>query len=113
MGLGMQIDVAKWRLRCFGDSSVRIIAAPGHTPGHQVLYLDISNYGPLILSGDLYHFEASRALRRIPVFNTNVEDTLNSMEKIEELLISSGATFWIEHSKKLAESLNLAPAFYD
>ena len=97
----------------FGDGSVRIIAAPGHTPGHQVLYLELSNYGPLILSGDLYHFEASRALRRIPVFNTNVEDTLNSMDKIEELLISSGATFWIEHSKKLAESLNLAPAFYD
>jgi len=47
------------------------------------------------------------------VFNTNVEDTLNSMDKIEELLISSGATFWIEHSKQLANSLNLAPAFYD
>ena len=51
----------------FGDGSVRIIAAPGHTPGHQVLYLDLDNYGPLILSGDLYHFEASRALRRVPV----------------------------------------------
>lgn len=97
----------------FGDGSVRIISAPGHTPGHQALYLNLSNYGPLILSGDLYHFEASRALRRTPVFNTNVEETLNSMDKIEELLVTSGATFWIEHSKQLAESLNLAPAFYD
>ncbi|PCI76297.1 MAG: N-acyl homoserine lactonase family protein [SAR86 cluster bacterium] len=97
----------------FGDGSVRIISAPGHTPGHQVLYLDLSNYGPLILSGDLYHFEASRTLRRVPGFNTNVEETLNSMDKIEELLVTSGATFWIEHSKQLAESLNLAPAFYD
>jgi len=97
----------------FGDGSVRIIAAPGHTPGHQVLYLELSNYGPLILSGDLYHFEASRTLRRVPVFNTNVEETLNSMDKIEQLLVASGATFWIEHSKQLAESLHLAPAFYD
>ena len=97
----------------FGDGSVRIISAPGHTPGHQALYLELSNYGPLILSGDLYHFEASRTLRRMPVFNTNVEETLDSMDKIEELLVTSGATFWIEHSKALAESLNLAPAFYD
>ena len=97
----------------FGDGSVRIISAPGHTPGHQVLYLELSNYGPLVLSGDLYHFEISRTLRRVPVFNTNVEDTLDSMDKIEELLVTSGATFWMEHSKQLAESLNLAPAFYD
>ncbi len=97
----------------FGDGSVRIVAAPGHTPGHQVLYLELRNYGPLILSGDLYHFEISRTLRRVPVFNTNVEETLNSMDKIEELLVTSGATFWMEHSKQLAESLHLAPAFYD
>lgn len=97
----------------FGDGSVRIISAPGHTPGHQVLYLELSNYGPLVLSGDLYHFEASRTLRRVPVFNTNVADTLKSMDKIEELLLTSGATFWIEHNKQLADSLNLAPAFYD
>jgi N-acyl homoserine lactone hydrolase len=97
----------------FGDGSVRIISAPGHTPGHQALYLELDNYGPLILSGDLYHFEASRVMRRVPSFNTNVEETLNSMAKIEELVVTSGATFWIEHSKQLAESLHLAPAFYD
>ena len=97
----------------FGDGSVRIIAAPGHTPGHQVLYLELEKYGPLILSGDLYHFEASRVMRRVPGFNTNVKETLSSMDKIEELVVTSGATFWIEHSKQLAEGLNLAPAFYD
>ena len=97
----------------FGDGSVKIISAPGHTPGHQVLYLELSNFGPLILSGDLYHFEASRELRRTPVFNTDAEETLRSMDKVEALIESTGATFWIEHSQELAESLNLAPAFYD
>ena len=66
-----------------------------------------------ILSGDLYHFEASRELRRTPVFNTDAEETLRSMDKVEALIESTGATFWIEHSQELAESLNLAPAFYD
>ena len=100
-------------LDVFGDGSVRIISAPGHTPGHQVLYLELENFGPLVLSGDLYHFEASRTLRRTPVFNTSAEDTLNSMDKVEALVEATGATFWIEHSKELADSLELAPAFYD
>jgi glyoxylase-like metal-dependent hydrolase (beta-lactamase superfamily II) len=50
----------------FGDGRVRIISAPGHTPGHQVLFVDLENYGPLVLSGDLYHFAISRRDRRVP-----------------------------------------------
>ncbi len=97
----------------FGDGSVMIISAPGHTPGHQVLKLELENFGPLVLSGDLYHFEASRRLRATPVFNTDAGQTLASMDKVEALVAETGATFWIEHSLELAESLNLAPAWYD
>ena len=97
----------------FGDGSVRIISAPGHTPGHQVLYLELENFGPLMLSGDLYHFEASRRLRRTPVFNTDAGQTLESMDKVEAMVRETGATFWIEHNLELANSLNLAPAHYD
>ncbi|PCJ26238.1 MAG: hypothetical protein COA96_05715 [SAR86 cluster bacterium] len=97
----------------FGDGSVKIISSPGHTPGHQVLYLELENFGPLILSGDLYHFEASRTLRSTPVFNTNREESLESMDKVEALIESTGATFWIQHNQELAETLNLAPAFYN
>ena len=97
----------------FGDGSVTIVSAPGHTPGHQVLKLELENFGPLVLSGDLYHFEASRRLRRTPVFNTDAGQTLASMDKVEALVEETGASFWIEHSLELAESLNLAPAYYD
>ena len=55
----------------FGDGSVTIVSASGHTPGHQVLLLKLKNFGPLVLSGDLYHFEASRRLRAVPAFNTD------------------------------------------
>lgn len=97
----------------FGDGSVRILSAPGHTPGHQVLYLELENFGPLVLSGDLYHFDFSRTNRRIPVFNTNSEQTLESMDKIEAFVRESNSTFWIEHSLELAETLDLAPEYYD
>lgn len=97
----------------FGDGSVTILSAPGHTPGHQALKLELENYGPLILSGDLYHFEASRMLRRTPVFNTDSSETLRSMNKIEVIRQESGATFWIQHNLELANSLNLSPYYYD
>ena len=97
----------------FSDGSVQLISAPGHTPGHQTLLLELANYGPLMLSGDLYHFEASRMLNSVPSFNTDREATLASMRKIESLLKRTGATLWIEHNLVLAESLERAPAYYD
>jgi glyoxylase-like metal-dependent hydrolase (beta-lactamase superfamily II) len=45
----------------FGDGRVTIVPATGHTPGHAVLRLDLENSGVVWLSGDLYHFERSRA----------------------------------------------------
>ena len=97
----------------FGDGRVRLIAAYGHTPGHQVLFIDLENTGPLVLSGDLYHFRLSRSLRRVPVFNTNAEDTLHAMDKVEALIEQENATLWIEHDKALADTLQKAPAYYN
>ena len=66
-----------------------------------------------MLSGDLYHFEASRALRRTPQFNTDAAETLKSMDKVEAIVAATGATFWIEHNQALADTLKMAPAYYD
>jgi glyoxylase-like metal-dependent hydrolase (beta-lactamase superfamily II) len=97
----------------FGDGRVRIISAPGHTPGHQVLLIDLANTGPVVLSGDLYHFAITRQERRVPEFNVDREKTLASMDRVEALVEEAGATLWIEHELELFEQLNKAPAFYD
>lgn len=97
----------------FGDGRVRILSAPGHTPGHQVLFIDLAQTGPLVLSGDLYHFRESRELRRTPVFNTDAQQTLAAMDKVEAFIKDRQATLWIEHDKALADTLRLAPAYYD
>ena len=97
----------------FGDGTVMIIPAPGHTPGHQVLLVRLANTGTIVLSGDLYHFEASVALNAVPEFNTDPAQTLESMKKVAALLKSEDATLWIEHNMALAKSLKLAPASYD
>ena len=96
-----------------GNEILQVLFCPGHTPGHQPLKLVPENFGRLVLSGDLYHFEISRQLRRTPVFNTDAEETLRSMNRVEVLTQEAGATFWMEHSLELANSLNLAPYYYD
>jgi N-acyl homoserine lactone hydrolase len=97
----------------FGDGLVRIISAPGHTPGHQVLFIDLANSGPVVLSGDLYHFAISRQDRRVPKFNVDRDMTLASMDRVEALVEETGATLWIEHELAFFEQLNKAPAYYD
>jgi glyoxylase-like metal-dependent hydrolase (beta-lactamase superfamily II) len=97
----------------FGDGSVRFIYAPGHTPGHQALFVNLEKTGPIVLSGDLYHFRESRSLRRVPKFNFDAAMSLQSMDKVEALIKETGATLWIEHDKALADTLKKAPEFYE
>ena len=97
----------------FGDGRVRLIAAEGHTPGHQVLFVDLDETGPVVLSGDLYHFQFSRANRVVPLFNVDAEQTLRSMEKVEALVSEVGADFWLQHDASLFDSQQKAPGFYE
>ena len=67
----------------FGDKTVVIKAAPGHSPGHQVLFLKLAKTGPVVVSGDLYHYPEERKLNRIPTTEFNADQTVASRAKIE------------------------------
>ena len=95
----------------FGDGTVVIKSMPGHTPGHQVLYVDLATHGPLLLSGDLYHFYENREHKRIPIFNYDVKQTLESMEKFETFAVEKGAKVYLQHSKTDFESMPKAPKY--
>ena len=95
----------------FGDGTVVIKSMPGHTPGHQVLYLELPETGPVLLSGDLYHFNENREHRRVPVFNYDVEQTLESMEKFEAFAEEKGARVIIQHEKSDFDALPKAPKY--
>ncbi len=81
----------------FGDGSVIIKRAIGHTPGHQVIFVDLPEAGPIVLSGDLYHFAKNRELMKVPSFNFDKELTLKSMKEIEAFIESKNATLLIQH----------------
>ena len=92
----------------FADGSVVIHQAPGHTPGHTVLLVQLPQTGPLLLSGDLWHLRESRERRLVPSFNVDREQTLASMDKVEALASATGARIVRQH---VVEDLAILPAF--
>ncbi len=92
----------------FGDGSVVIYQAPGHTPGHTVLLVKLAKSGPILLTGDMWHLRESREKRLVPSFNFNREQTLASMDKVEALAKETGARVIRQH---VPEDFAALPAF--
>jgi N-acyl homoserine lactone hydrolase len=97
----------------FGDGTVVIKLAPGHTPGHQVLFLKLKKTGPVLLSGDLYHYPEERTMKRVPTFDADQQQTAATREQIEVFLKQSGAQLWIQHDYIATSKLKKAPQFYE
>jgi N-acyl homoserine lactone hydrolase len=97
----------------FGDGRVVIKAAPGHSPGHQVLFLDLAKTGPVVLSGDLYHYPEERTLKKIPTTEFSREQSAASRAAIEAFLASAHAQLWIQHDFNAVAKLNKAPSYYE
>jgi glyoxylase-like metal-dependent hydrolase (beta-lactamase superfamily II) len=97
----------------FGDGTVVIKTAPGHTPGHQMLFLKLKNFGPLLLAGDLYHLPEERTLDRVPTFDFDAAMTRQTRKQVEEFLRQSGAKLWIQHDAPTYAGLKKPPQYYD
>jgi glyoxylase-like metal-dependent hydrolase (beta-lactamase superfamily II) len=97
----------------FGDGSVVIKSAPGHTPGHQVLYLKLTKTGGVLLSGDLYVYPESRTLQRYPTHEFNQEQAAASRGAIEAFLKTAAAQLWIQHDFTANAKLRKAPDYYE
>jgi N-acyl homoserine lactone hydrolase len=97
----------------FGDGTVVIKLAAGHTPGHQVLYLKLLKTGGVVLSGDLYHFPEARTLKRVTTFDFDQAQTLVAREAIEAFLAKTGAQLWIQHDYVGNTALKKAPDYYE
>ena len=97
----------------FGDGRVVIKTAPGHTPGHQMLFLKLAKFGPLLLAGDLYHFPEEKTLDRVPGFDFDAAMTRVTRKKVDEFVKQSGAKMWIQHDAATYAPLRKAPEFYN
>jgi N-acyl homoserine lactone hydrolase len=50
----------------FGDGSVRILKAPGHTPGSRMMLVRLPNSGRVLISGDLFHTRQNYEKKLVP-----------------------------------------------
>jgi N-acyl homoserine lactone hydrolase len=93
---GGQLTEVQGDLDVFGDGSVVMLNLPGHTPGHHGLLVRLGS-GPVMLSGDTYHFTAQVAHRGVPPFNTNRAESLASMDRFDRLARNLHARIIIQH----------------
>jgi N-acyl homoserine lactone hydrolase len=96
----------------FGDGTVVIKSTPGHTVGHQVLFVKLPTTGPVVLSGDLYHYPGERTLNRMPD-REKTAGTPESRAKIDALVKETGAQLWIGHDIAGFAKLKKSPEYYD
>ena len=97
----------------FGDGSVTIKRAPGHTPGHQSLFVKLKKTGNVVLSGDLAHFTKNWENRRVPSFNFDKEMSVKAMNDMAAFIRENKAQFWIQHDLEQNKKIRRAPNFYD
>ena len=97
----------------FGDGSVVVKSTPGHTIGHQALLVRLPKTGPVLLSGDLVHFEDNWVNKRVPSRNFDRDQSARTMRAIEAFLAETNATLWINHDKAQSERIPKAPAYVE
>ena len=92
----------------FGDGRVVMLRLPGHTPGHYALLVRLAS-GPVLLSGDQYHFTEQVKNRGVPPFNYNRADTLASMDRFDRIAANLKAKVIIQHEPADIAKLPLFP----
>lgn len=93
----------------FGDGSVVIKYMPGHTAGHNALFVDLPEAGPLVLTGDTYHFEQNREDAIVPQFNYDIPQSEETIKAFEAFVSEKNAKVWIQHDLDDFNAMTTAP----
>ena len=92
----------------YGDGSVTMLSMPGHTPGSYALLVRLKDKGPVLLSGDIVHFEEQFKANGVPGFNTDRSESLASMDRMQKIAKRLKATLVVQHD---ANDIAKLPAF--
>jgi glyoxylase-like metal-dependent hydrolase (beta-lactamase superfamily II) len=93
---GSKVEPIEGDKDVFGDGRVVMLNMPGHTEGHHALLVRLAS-GPVLLSGDTYHFAQQVKNRGVPSFNTDRADTLASMDRFDRIAANLNAKVIIQH----------------
>jgi glyoxylase-like metal-dependent hydrolase (beta-lactamase superfamily II) len=93
----------------FGDGTVMMLRAPGHTPGHSMLLVRLREKGPVVLVGDAVHFHENYEHEGVPGFNYDRAQTIASIQRIKQIEKNLKATVIIQHDPRDIGKLPVAP----
>ncbi len=94
----------------YGDGSVMVLRAPGHTPGHSILLVRLKEMGPVLLSGDAVHFIENYTGFGVPGFNFDRAQTVASIQRMQEIQKNLKATLIVQHDPRDISKLPAFPA---
>jgi hypothetical protein len=77
------------------------------------LFLKLAKTGPIVLSGDLYHYPEERKFSKIPTTEFNAQQTVASRAAVEAFLKKTGAQLWIQHDFMANAKLKKSPQYYE
>jgi glyoxylase-like metal-dependent hydrolase (beta-lactamase superfamily II) len=99
----------------FGDGSVVVKSARGHTKGHQMMLVRLPNTGTVILTGDNVYFREN-VEKSIPpnlVLAYDPAGIMRAYEWIRFMMATEGADFFTAHDPDAFKAMKKAPEFYD
>lgn len=99
----------------FGDGSVVVKAARGHTKGHQMMLVRLPKAGPTILTGDNVYFREN-VEKSIPpnlVLAYDPAGIMRAYEWIRYMMATENADFFTAHDPDAFKAMKKAPEYYE
>lgn len=107
----------KWEpiigMKNFFNGTIFALPTPGHTPGHQSILVNLHNYGPVILAGDVAPLKENIETNTAPGVASNPKDAYYSILSLKEFASFLNAKIWYGHDPEFFKNLKFAPEYYD
>ncbi len=99
----------------FGDRSVEIIRAPGHTPGSQFAVVRLPKTGTVVLTSDTCYLKEDLEKNLTPGTGGawSPPGMLLGYEKIRAIRDAEGASLFFAHDPEVFKATKKAPEFYE
>ena len=102
-------------LDLFGDKSVEIRRAPGHTPGSQFAVVRLPKTGTVVLTSDVVYFKESLEKNLIPPIpgTWSPMGMYEGYQKVRMVRDGEGAQVFFAHDPEVFKATRQAPQFYE
>ena len=96
----------------FGDGQIQIWFTPGHTPGHQSLFIRLDDMGEILLAADSCYTDEILDQEIVPGLVWNREVALQTIRRLKMARDQQNIKIIAGHDPKAWSNFNLSPCTY-